>query len=242
MAGSLTREVITLQFGHYSNFVGTHWWNIQESSFCYDPSSSFQQEINPDVLFREGLTLHGDQTYTPRLLVFDLKGSLKNLPKYGTLYQTPSDGHETLWEGAVSVHESEPEPKNEFQMDLEAVLESENDRETEVSVDNRTLDQDPVDKNPREKFYDLDKNVFVWSDFSGTCLHPKSIQLVRDYLHDGSTSPFDVFGYGQSVAKDEHFYDEFESNLHFFVEECDSLQGFQVRIIPLGKMNLWRGP
>lgn len=242
MAGSLTREVITLQFGHYSNFVGTHWWNIQESSFCYDPSSSFQQEINHDVLFREGLTLHGDQTYTPRLLVFDLKGSLKNLPKYGTLYQTPFDGHETLWEGAVSVHESEPEPKNEFQMDLEAVLESENDRETEVSVDNRTLDQDPVDKNPREKYYDLDKNVFVWSDFLGTCLHPKSIQLVRDYLHDGSTSPFDVFGYGQSVAKDEHFYDEFESNLHFFVEECDSLQGFQVRIIPLGKMNLWRGP
>jgi hypothetical protein len=22
-------EIITLQFGHYSNFVGTHFWNIQ---------------------------------------------------------------------------------------------------------------------------------------------------------------------------------------------------------------------
>ncbi len=27
--GSLCREVITLQLGHYSNFVGTHWWNLQ---------------------------------------------------------------------------------------------------------------------------------------------------------------------------------------------------------------------
>lgn len=24
-----TREIITLQVGHYANFVGTHWWNIQ---------------------------------------------------------------------------------------------------------------------------------------------------------------------------------------------------------------------
>ena len=25
------REVITFQCGHYSNFIGTHWWNIQVS-------------------------------------------------------------------------------------------------------------------------------------------------------------------------------------------------------------------
>jgi len=24
-----TREIVTLQIGHYSNFVGTHWWNLQ---------------------------------------------------------------------------------------------------------------------------------------------------------------------------------------------------------------------
>lgn len=23
------REVITVQCGHYSNFIGTHWWNLQ---------------------------------------------------------------------------------------------------------------------------------------------------------------------------------------------------------------------
>jgi len=25
----LTHEIVTLQVGHYANFVGTHWWNIQ---------------------------------------------------------------------------------------------------------------------------------------------------------------------------------------------------------------------
>lgn len=23
------REILTLQFGNYSNYIGTHWWNIQ---------------------------------------------------------------------------------------------------------------------------------------------------------------------------------------------------------------------
>lgn len=126
-------------------------------------------------------------------------------------------------------------------MDLEVVLEFENDCEIEVFVDNRMFDQDFVDKNLREKYYDLDKNVFVWLDFLGICLYLKLIQFVWDYLYDGSISLFDVFGYGQFVVKDEYFYDEFESNFYFFVEECDSLQGFQVRIILFGKMNLWRG-
>lgn len=237
MAGSSTREVITLQFGHYSNFVGTHCWNIQESSFCYDPSASSQQELNHDVLFREGLTLHGDPTFTPRLLMFDLKGSLRSLPRYGTLYdQTASHSDEASWSGKISVQKSEPEPKNEFQMDLEAETESGaevTDNRTldrDVDADNRTLDRDDS-QNPREKYYELDEHISVWSDFLGTCLHPKSVQLVRDFLHSGSTNPFNVFGYGQGVVKDENFYDEFESSLHFFVEECNSLQGFQVFIL-----------
>ena len=28
-------EVVTLQLGHYSNFVGTHWWNLQVCVYLY---------------------------------------------------------------------------------------------------------------------------------------------------------------------------------------------------------------
>lgn len=25
----ISREILTIQLGHYSNFIGAHWWNIQ---------------------------------------------------------------------------------------------------------------------------------------------------------------------------------------------------------------------
>ncbi len=52
-----SREIITIQCGHYSNFVGTHWWNLQESAFCYDQTSTQPEEICTDCMFREGSTL-----------------------------------------------------------------------------------------------------------------------------------------------------------------------------------------
>lgn len=29
-----SREILTLQLGHYANYVGTHWWNSQVRIFC----------------------------------------------------------------------------------------------------------------------------------------------------------------------------------------------------------------
>nr|CAG5866098.1 unnamed protein product [Menidia menidia] len=71
---SVCREIITLQLGHYSNFVGTHWWNLQDASLSYDPDSP-PAEIQSDAVFREGQTPAGHVTYTPRLIAMDLKGS-----------------------------------------------------------------------------------------------------------------------------------------------------------------------
>lgn len=25
----MSREILTIQLGHYSNYVGSHWWNLQ---------------------------------------------------------------------------------------------------------------------------------------------------------------------------------------------------------------------
>lgn len=50
-----TREICTLQFGHYSNFIGAHWWNLQEFSIPFSPDD--YSEIDNRILYREGLTL-----------------------------------------------------------------------------------------------------------------------------------------------------------------------------------------
>lgn len=213
------REVISLQFGHYSNFVGTHFWNIQESLFNYDPNEPSQTEINNDCLFRVGKTQNGDETYTPRMLAFDLKGSLRNLNAEGGLYSTTN--HSVEWEGGLSVHKSNIEPKNEFQMDI--------DDDQISGKQSTTCSANECEAiAARSKRYDLDEHVTVWSDFIGTQYHPKSVNIIKEYSHEADHFGFDMFGYGQSLYKDIDFQDEFENSLHFFVEECDQLQGFQV--------------
>ena len=54
------KEILYIQAGTLPNFVGTHFWNTQESYFQYDgdedDGEADEPEINHDVSFREGLS------------------------------------------------------------------------------------------------------------------------------------------------------------------------------------------
>ena len=123
----MNKPLITIQCGNYSNYTGSHFWNIQESRFVYkqnnlggrrNESGEDILEIDNDVLYREGITLDKQVTYTPRLLAVDLKGSLGTLPELGELYDKISIPKEdTLalhWSGGHQVFREEPLKKNEF--------------------------------------------------------------------------------------------------------------------------------
>ena len=75
------RAVITLQIGNYSNYIGAHFWNIQEAGFVFPTSSNVTRvpDINNSVLFREGFSgvsqRDAQPTYTPRLVTVYLKGA-----------------------------------------------------------------------------------------------------------------------------------------------------------------------
>ncbi|XP_065912037.1 protein misato homolog 1-like isoform X2 [Dysidea avara] len=177
-------EVINLQLGHYSNFVGSHRWNIQESQFCYDPSSREAREVNHHCTFREGKTIHGVETYTPRLIAVDLQGSLSNLKQDGTLYDTDNtaDVESELWDGAVQVCKEEG--------------------------------SDQVGDD-------------IWSNILTTKLHPNSVTLLPGYC---PVQPFDCFPAGIDAAQSPKFIRDIDDRLHFFSEECDNLQGFQLLV------------
>uniref|UniRef100_A0A663M576 Misato mitochondrial distribution and morphology regulator 1 n=1 Tax=Athene cunicularia TaxID=194338 RepID=A0A663M576_ATHCN len=68
----------------------------------------------------------------------------------------------------------------------------------------------------------------VWSDFLSVRLHPKSIYVIRQYMHDGECGCLEAFGQGERLLQDPSCLEELEDRLHFYVEECDYLQGFQV--------------
>ncbi|KAL6473348.1 hypothetical protein MHYP_G00169090 [Metynnis hypsauchen] len=229
----LCREVVTLQLGHYSGFVGAHWWNLQDASLCYDPDLP-PGELQSDVLFREGLTLGGQVTYTPRLIALDLKGSLQTLRKEGSLYATEQDSTSTLtWQGQIMTHEESPPSKNSFLQDLDKLDEGELLVEPDFSSSAALLPHcsggavaiETVNSTLErvQKAYRLEGSVRVWSDFLRLHLHPRTISVINQYNHDGESARLEAFGQGEALLQGS-VLEELEDRLHFFVEECDYLQ------------------
>lgn len=66
---SASRENISLQFGQYSNYVGSHFWNANADLECSDERSTAQ-------LYHRSLTEDAIVRYSPRVLIFDLRGNL----------------------------------------------------------------------------------------------------------------------------------------------------------------------
>ncbi|KAH1014571.1 protein misato [Dendroctonus ponderosae] len=204
----VSKEILTLQFGHYANFVGTHWWNIQESSFQYD--SAAPSEIDHNVLFREGITPAGQVTFTPRLLLVDLKNSLKTLPIQGDLYEEPPDPSQLFmkWEGhKIELQEAPRESKNAFQTDI-------NNASALPTV--------------ATKKYNLEQDVQVWSDFLYSRFHPRTVNVIKQYQHCNAETPFDSYSLGAALWKSEVFEDRFSDDIRRYVEECDYFQGFHI--------------
>ncbi|XP_035923391.2 protein misato homolog 1 isoform X3 [Halichoerus grypus] len=213
MAGG-TREVLTLQLGHFAGFVGAHWWNQQDAALCA-PTDAREPpgELCPDVLYRAGRTAHGQETYTPRLILMDLKGSLSSLKQEGGLYGDRQLDAAIAWQGKLTTHKEELYPQNPYLQDLlsaEGVLSSDGIWRVK-----------PI---PNGK----ESSIRVWSDFLRVHLHPRSICMIQKYNHDGEAGRLEAFGQGESVLKEPRYLEELEDRLHFYMEECDYLQGFQI--------------
>lgn len=48
------KEIIYIQAGNISNYIGTHFWNAQQSYFTYKESEEVL--VEHDVSFREGVS------------------------------------------------------------------------------------------------------------------------------------------------------------------------------------------
>nr|KAF6413770.1 misato mitochondrial distribution and morphology regulator 1 [Molossus molossus] len=195
MAGG-AREVLTLQLGHFAGFVGAHWWNQQDAALR-EPTNAQEQpgELCPDVLFRTGQTLHGQETYTPRLILMDLKGSLSSLKQESGLYRDKQLDAAIAWQGKLTTHKG-------------------------PTTLTSAITPEPL--------IPTEGSIRVWSDFLRVHLHPRSICMIQKYNHDGDAGRLEAFGQGESILKEPRYLEELEDRLHFYVEECDYLQGFQI--------------
>jgi hypothetical protein len=83
-------EIITLQLGQRSNYLATHFWNTQESYFTYNADE--ESLVDHDIHFRPGVGADGTETFTPRTVIYDLKGGFGTLRKINALYDLQEEG------------------------------------------------------------------------------------------------------------------------------------------------------
>ncbi|XP_025714495.1 protein misato homolog 1 isoform X1 [Callorhinus ursinus] len=230
MAGG-AREVLTLQLGHFAGFVGAHWWNQQDAALR-DAADAGEPpgELCPDVLYRAGRTPSGQDTYTPRLVLMDLKGSLSSLKQEGGLYGDRQLDAAIAWQGKLTTHKEELCPPNPYLQDLlsaEGVLSSDGTWRVR-SIPNGKGPPPLTAATAPKPLVPTESSSRVWSDFLRVHLHPRSICMIQKYNHDGEAGRLEAFGQGERLLKEPRYLEELEDRLHFFVEECDSLQGFQI--------------
>ncbi|KAH7080898.1 protein DML1 [Paraphoma chrysanthemicola] len=197
-------EIVTLQFGERSNYLGTHFWNTQESYFTYPPEP--ESPVNHDVLFRPGIAPNGSDTFTPRALLYDLKGAFGSMRKINALYEPEDDrsilDQKGVWPSKPIIQQAQAIPPSTYQEHLDAGL-------------------DPPALNS--------SSVRYWSDYSRVFYHPKSIVQLSEFDVNDKLMPFEKWDVGMDLfEKLEREVDLVDRDLRPFVEECDGIQGLQI--------------
>ncbi|XP_065836664.1 protein misato homolog 1-like [Oscarella lobularis] len=102
----MSKEIVTLQFGTYSNFVGSHWWNFQAKQCENRPEVDDELRIdtNSTMQLRKSAAGLRKSIWTPRLISVDFKGSRCHsvIDDDVTVAEKPAD---TTWQGEIKKYE-----------------------------------------------------------------------------------------------------------------------------------------
>ncbi|KAJ9611852.1 tunicamycin resistance protein [Knufia peltigerae] len=183
---------------------------IQESYFTY--SDNEESVIDHDVHFRPGIGADGHETFTPRTVIYDLKGGFGTLRKFNALYELQDEAPTGLWEGMTTTHRQPTIQPSEYQRKLDLGL-------------------------PTSQLHDAD--VRYWSDFNRVYYNPKSIVQLNEYELNSQIMPFEDWVAGEDLFRNlDRDFDLLDRDIRPFVEECDHMQGFQILT---GANDAWGG-
>lgn len=228
-------EIIHLSHSAQANHLTTHFYNAQNSYFAYsDADIGSRSFVDPSVHFRQGLgTDQKTKTFTPRTIIWDMRGGFGSLKKSNPLYnyegQEEGDSEIDLWStGSAKLTSSSANT-------------------------NSTIKQEPVPQSEYQQALDSGKanalmldpsNTKYWSDYVNIYYNPKqSFHTLPNWVYDPDTAPlgqvrgetgpkaqkFLSFSTGTNEFKEANAlgYDltYIEDTLRPFIEECDNLSG-----------------
>ncbi|OMH82156.1 Protein misato [Zancudomyces culisetae] len=203
----MVKEIITLQFGNYANYVGTHYWNLRTHERNAQNLKEQQTNENQDSLFfREGRDASNRTIYTPRLLIFDLKENIGSF-----------DGSDAYTEQYTSKNERNDKP-SDWEGELEIYDQA---RDTPSTFLNEQRDRRFKGKQARAGGYKGD-SIKTWADFNTTTLHSKTLHSISGVDCGTSLGEMNTFNEGTEVydgrekTPNSRFY---SSSLHSIVAD-----------------------
>ncbi|XP_074422905.1 protein misato homolog 1 isoform X1 [Larus michahellis] len=233
-------EAVTLQLGQYAGCAGAHWWGLQVSA----PRSP--AELRVSTLLRTER-----EPPTPRLVALELKGGVGELMAGGAGTEAA-----VAWNGKVAAYlgnGSAPPDAGSRRVSMAGAsraplgfpspgLECPTwEGGGEASPDGRTRAFSSGRRFPgwKGKFQFRGSRRFPRAAACGsgpitsTCAcipraSTSSVSTCTMGMAWRDCGCLEAFGQGESLLQDPGCVEELEDRLHFYVEECDYLQGFQV--------------
>ncbi|GAB7354026.1 hypothetical protein MBLNU459_g4613t1 [Dothideomycetes sp. NU459] len=186
--------------------IGKAAWPIgvtMESYFTYGTED--ESPVDHNVHFRAGIGADGSETFTPRAVLYDLKGAFGTLKRENALYDMqddPSNIAQQMWMGNTNVIRHDPIPQSTYQEHLDKGLEP-----PELTTE----------------------TVRFWSDYNRVYYHPRSIVQLNEYELNSALMPFERWSSGEDLFSDlDKEHDLLDRDLRPFLEECDQVQGLQI--------------
>ena len=144
------------------------------------------------------------ETFTPRTVIYDLKGGFGSLRKLNALYESENDPTSAhgLWDGPTSAQRQQPIQPSRYQTLLDQSLPT---------------------------FQVQQQDVRYWSDFNRVFYHPRSAVQLNQYDLNSQLMPFEKWSAGEELFHDlDKEVDILDRDVRPFAEECDNIQGFQM--------------
>lgn len=205
-------EILYIQAGSQANYIGTHFWNTQETYLAFDdPEDPY---IQHDVSFTEVMKgSMGSPTYCPRAILFDRKSNFGSLTRSNAFGNEDLDiaGSDILWSGHVHEYRQEAISKSKYHAKLE---ETDELRVTDMDVEGAHLHQGGHE-------------IRYWSDFSRVYYRPKSIQPLPDPMY-GEIVRGDWRGGHELFHRSNEDTSIMDESVRPFLEECDFFQGLHI--------------
>ncbi|CAL4119859.1 unnamed protein product, partial [Meganyctiphanes norvegica] len=249
------RRRYRLKMANHTNFFVIHAKLISTQDFIFVKGTLHEANLN--FLLKCPFSPSRQQTYTPRLLIIDAKGSLGSLPHIDSLYNPLRPDisiNEAAWEGKVELIRQLADEKNEYLKELEAEEAKYNnsvrDEDKDICIEDFTAHQgvsggSNTQTEKTKKVYNLSNDVKVWSDFLYPHLHPSTLYILEDVCLQekgasgsgsgssawgGSALGGSAWGYaaGAALMQREDIEEGIADKIRLLSESCDSLQGFQV--------------